>query len=1460
MDNNSHNGKALDSGSDKSSSDNDMTSTLRSKALSHFKVESVDEGSLSLESQDRDSLQEVEEIEEMDGEERDQVEHELTTNSNYNTKTSNSRPKFSINVEDENGDTVTTLNSIGNNNTMDRPPHIDHYRMTVQALKNRPSMLQLMHTKPSVGRRLNEETSSNCQSYRSERDLETFQPSENVKKEQKKKLGAFEGVYIPSFTNIVGTLLYIRMGWVTGKAGIVGGLGIVTFSTFVISITALSLAGICSNGQQRKGGVYYVVSRALGPQFGGVIGVIFSLANVGMAALYIVGNSEFIVDLMIDNQYELVTGDKYNDIRLFSVVLCIVLMLIAFAGPKVENGFTLIFFSTYYISYFNWLIGTFLPPDDEQQRRGVTGYSWITFEMNLLPEENTSWSTIISTFTVFFPGFTGMLAACMYVDELRNPGRDVPAGLFSCIVSTFVMYVAAVIACGASVLRHSTGVDLPVIDNSTGYWLIPNCSITTCDSGLNHDHQVAKLTSAWPPLIVIGMFGMTISSTMTNLDQGPITFHAACTDRIFPYTKYFAADIKRPYVMLATLTALLTLIGDLDLIDEIVTAMFMAIYVVVNYACFDASFARTPGWRPMFPYYNMWVSLFGAILCIGVMFIVSIVSSIVIVIVFACCLGYFHYFHPEVNWGDTNQAHMYRNALTSLQKLTYTEIHVKNYRPQILLMSGNPASRVGLLDFAHGITKGDSLLMCVHIVPYPQIERVFEILRLLVREIECWLKESRLKAFYLNLANLNLRTGMQNVFQLAGLGKLKPNVLLIGFKSEWKNLEKKDVKEVNDYVGILRDAFENNYGVGILRNCEDGFDLSDALLANDIVNPQQLRRAIESRVHIDEDLLTQSSGQVSELFEPTHVVHRHINRKHNINIPGITTKGQCHQQHEQHSEGKEKRKFFSDRWMFALNKKIADSTVNTTSQFTNASKIPVSLSIDDLQSRSTRRISDSFEIPAFMEHYHENKSKQKVLASKMNTFHKAKPNARIDVWWLYDDGGLTLLLPHLLRLPKSYLEGAQLRVITLSGNANAVDEKSMLTLLAKFRIECNSVKVLEIAHQKLHPDITRKFNALVNKWKYKPEGTKYNRDGTRSSKKEKAPFNVVGAEIHGGSIGINKPGYGAYGTTGADNTGGAGAYGTTTTGIGGYGTEARNSTRGPKHGTRAGTDGTKVDGNGTAGDGNGTAGNVNGTEKPFKVLDARINAGKGGTAGLKQGEEAWNGPEGQATGTSFKIGPFEAEGSNTVPAEGNKNLVPDEPNNNTVPIEGKDINIVVPDEDTGLIFKSDKNKASLDQNLNSINYGTMSNQTGTESFFHPSAVPSGPQNVPKSLPSTTVPNIHSTTVPNIHSTMDQNLPYPEKMDSNAPTVPQSTSPPPHDGLITDQELNTHKRKTYRQLITHQLLIKHSYDASLIVVTLPVPQENIGSCLYMAWLDLMTADLPPTLLVRGNQSSVLTFYS
>uniref|UniRef100_A0A1I7ZZS8 AA_permease domain-containing protein n=1 Tax=Steinernema glaseri TaxID=37863 RepID=A0A1I7ZZS8_9BILA len=296
---------------------------------------------------------------------------------------------------------------------------------------------------------------------------------------------------------------------------------------------------------------------------------------------------------------------------------------------------------------------------------------------------------------------------------------------------------------------------------------------------------------------------------MTNLDQGPINFQAACKDSLFAHLKYFGKDNgpnslpRRAYIFMSCLTMVLVLIGDLNVVNDIVSNLFLATYALVNYACFDASFARSPGWRPQFPYYNMWLSLFGAALCVVIMFVLSVWKTLLIAGLFALTMLYMHRRGLEVNWGDTSQAHAYRNALVGLSKITNHADHVKNYRPQILLMTGNPASRPALVDFANSITKGDSLLISAHVVPYPQCERIFSLVRNLEVQMTDWMKAMKVRAFYQPLANEDLRRGMQNLLQISGLGKLRPNILFCGWKEDWAAKGRDGIDDVDNYVGIL---------------------------------------------------------------------------------------------------------------------------------------------------------------------------------------------------------------------------------------------------------------------------------------------------------------------------------------------------------------------------------------------------------------------------------------------------------------------------------------------------------------------------------------------------------------------------------------------------------------------------------------------------------------------------------
>ena len=92
-------------------------------------------------------------------------------------------------------------------------------------------------------------------------------------------LGTFGGVFTPSLLTILGVIMYLRFGWVVGNVGLAGTLAIVTLSTSITFLTALSIAAIATDQRVRTGGAYYMISRSLGIETGGAVGIPLYLAQ-----------------------------------------------------------------------------------------------------------------------------------------------------------------------------------------------------------------------------------------------------------------------------------------------------------------------------------------------------------------------------------------------------------------------------------------------------------------------------------------------------------------------------------------------------------------------------------------------------------------------------------------------------------------------------------------------------------------------------------------------------------------------------------------------------------------------------------------------------------------------------------------------------------------------------------------------------------------------------------------------------------------------------------------------------------------------------------------------------------------------------------------------------------------------------------------------------------------------------
>ena len=79
--------------------------------------------------------------------------------------------------------------------------------------------------------------------------------------------------------------------------------------------------------------------------------------------------------------------------------------------------------------------------------------------------------------------------------------------------------------------------------------------------------------------------------------------------------------------------------------------------------------------------------------------------------------------------------------------------------------------------------------------------------------------------------------------------------------------------------------------------------------------------------------------------------------------------------------------------------------------------------------------------------------------------------------------------------------------------------------------------------------------------------------------------------------------------------------------------------------------------------------------------------------------------------------------------------------------------------------------------------------------------------------------------------------------------------------MSDEDLELHREKTNFYLRIAEIVRENSVQSSLIVMTLPLPKKgSLPPMLYMAWMDFISQRLPPFLFIRGNQDSVLTFYS
>uniref|UniRef100_A0A674I0H4 Solute carrier family 12 member 1 n=2 Tax=Terrapene triunguis TaxID=2587831 RepID=A0A674I0H4_9SAUR len=923
-------------------------------------------------------------------------------------------------------------------NTVDAVPNIDYYRNTGSisgAKMNRPSLLEI-HEQLAKNIAVNPGSIERVTNGDGTPGDEATANKEEESKGGFVKFGWVKGVLVRCMLNIWGVMLFIRLSWIVGQAGIGLGIMAIMLSVVVTTLTGISMSAICTNGVVRGGGAYYLISRSLGPEFGGSIGLIFAFANAVAVAMYVVGFAETVVELLKSSGALMV--DESNDIRIIGSITVVVLLGISMAGMEWEAKAQVILLVILLIAIANFFIGTVIPTSNEKKARGFFNYQASIFAENFGPDFRGE--GFFSVFAIFFPAATGILAGANISGDLEDPQAAIPKGTMLAILITTVAYLGVAICVAACVVRDATGnINDTVVSGmncngssacTLGYDF-SSCKAQECHYGLMNNFQVMSMVSGFGPLITAGIFSATLSSALASLVSAPKVFQALCKDNIYKALHFFAKghgknnEPLRGYVLTFIIAMAFILIAELNTIAPIISNFFLASYALINFSCFHASYAKSPGWRPAFKYYNMWVSLFGAMLCCGVMFVINWWAALITYAIELFLYIYVTYKKPEVNWGSSAQALYYVNALDSALELTAVEDHVKNFRPQCIVLTGGPMTRPALLDITHSFTKNNGLCICCQVYTGPRKLCVKEMNSGMAKK-QAWLTKNKRKAFYAAVAADSFRDGVKSLLQASGLGRMRPNTLVLGFKTDWRDAS---AVQIENYMGVIHDAFDFELGVVIVR-ISQGFDISQVLqVQEELEKLEQERLALEATI------------QDNEFEEESHGIRGLFGKARKFNITKHVTK--------------------------------KDSSINT------------------------------------IQSMHVGEFNQRLLEAS-NQFKKKQGKGTIDVWWLFDDGGLTLLIPYILTMRKKWKD-CKLRIFT-GGKINRIeDEKlAMTSLLSKFRIKYADIKIIGNINMKPNKESWKFFEEMIEPYRLH-ESCK---DLTTAEKlKRETPWKITDAEL-----------------------------------------------------------------------------------------------------------------------------------------------------------------------------------------------------------------------------------------------------------------------------------------------------------------------------------------------------------
>lgn len=562
---------------------------------------------------------------------------------------------------------------------------------------------------------------------------ERFRPSRTLRwlTTPQRKLGTFVGVFTPSVLTILGVILFLRTGWVVGQVGLVKALAIVLLAHAITLSTALSTSAIATNMRVRTGGAYYMISRSLGLEIGGAIGIPLFLAQTFSVTLYAFGLAESLRLFWPELPQQPVAA---------ATVVVVSILAGRGAGFALRLQLPIMVFIALALASF-YAGGL--------SRGQETLPLW----------EGLGAADFWSVFAVFFPAVTGILAGISLSGDLEKPGRSLPLGTLLAVLTGFLVYISvpAVLAVAA---------DAETLATETLIWFE---------------------LSAVPWLVIPALWGAIFSSAVGSILGAPRTFEALLHDRVLPRMPRRVLGMRLTELVSGGMALAAVALGDLNAVAPVLTMFFLTTYGMLNLVAGLEQLSGAPSFRPTIRVPSI-VALGGAAACISVMWLIEPVAAVVAAIVELLIYLGLRRRALSTSWGDARYGTLISLARATLLKLRELPMDGKSWRPHILVFSGDLEERLDLVRFAAWLNQERGILTVCQLVVGDLEELAHEIparTRLLNEQLDA----ANLTAFAEVDVASELEEGMIEVVQANGIAGISSNTIMLGWSGRPQRLE-----------------------------------------------------------------------------------------------------------------------------------------------------------------------------------------------------------------------------------------------------------------------------------------------------------------------------------------------------------------------------------------------------------------------------------------------------------------------------------------------------------------------------------------------------------------------------------------------------------------------------------------------------------------------------------------------